>query len=161
MPTREATETLESNSISDQVLIGNCKTTMAQAGLVEYTDRVGDAFSAMRILGTLALFKDRPDIPKIEITEFMGWLEVACKTCKVVGEKASFEQEGEDSYCFPCFEAFLVNRLPKLPSLSDEQLLAVADELLRLSGSQPIRESARCRDEAIGILGDFSRRAAA
>ena len=81
-----------------------------------------------------------------------------CSACKKLFDEYYLETDGANSYCDPCYEAFLQARLPKLPNVSDEDLLAVIDELLRLADESPIPTRDRCRDEALGRLGDFSRR---
>ena len=87
--------------------------------------------------------------------------QVACKGCTKTGEEDSFNYASGDLYCDPCVEAFVASQLPKLDSFSDEVVLQIADEMLRLSGGggQPIRALDRCRDEALGVLGDIARAA--
>ena len=81
-----------------------------------------------------------------------------CCTCKQLFDEYYLDSEGPNSYCQPCFDAMLTERLPKLPKVSDADLLAVCDELLRLAGDRPIPAEDRCREEALGRLGDFARR---
>jgi hypothetical protein len=82
-----------------------------------------------------------------------------CSVCELLFEEDVLNHEDDKAFCDTCFDEYLEARLPKLPSVSDQDLLAVMDELSRLAGDEPIRAIDRCRDMALGCLGDLARRA--
>jgi hypothetical protein len=81
-----------------------------------------------------------------------------CNGCELLFEEDVLSHSDGKAFCEPCFEAHLLAELPKLPNVSDQDLLAVVDEMSRLAGDEPIPARDRCRDEALGRLGDLARR---
>ena len=82
-----------------------------------------------------------------------------CCVCELLCEEDVLTHDDDKAVCDRCIGGYLEARLPKLPSVSDQDLLAVMDEMSRLAGDEPIRAIDRCRDMALGCLGDLARRA--
>ena len=82
-----------------------------------------------------------------------------CCVCELLFEEDALTHEDDKAVCDRCIGGYLEARLSKLPNVADQDLLAVVDELSRLAGDEPIPAGDRCRDEALGRLGDLARRA--